>query len=73
MAFKVLIGRQTKGGNTQQQADAVELASADLEIQLNAPELGVDSIQAAFINDFSPLYTEIIAIVKTSDIKKKGV
>lgn len=65
--FKVLIGKQAKGGTTKQQECAVELAALDLENKLNDPENLVESINTGFVHDINPLYTEVIAIVTTAD------
>ena len=76
MAFKVLIGSAPRGGNTQQQADALKLAAEDLEAQLNEIALGVDSIQSTIVDEMNPIAVEIIAFVKTKEITavpKKGV
>lgn len=72
MAFKLLVGRATKGGSSSQQAATVEKAALDLEAQLNDPVNGVDSIQSVLVHDLNPLDAEIIAFVKTTDAKKKG-
>lgn len=72
--YKILIGKQAKGGSTEQQERAVELASNDLENQLNDKSIGVKNIFGIVVHDMNPLTTEVIALVEVSDpvIKKKG-
>lgn len=71
--FKVLIGRQAKGGSTYQQAESVELAALDLERQLNDKKLGVQNVQGVIVHDINPLSVEVIAVVEVSTpALKKG-
>jgi transposase len=69
--FKVLIGKQAKGGTTAQQEAAVELAALNLESQLNDKDLKVQSVESVFVHDLNPLHAEVIAVVEVADSTTK--